>query len=225
MEPMLDDFRRVAETLTYLPPRIPVVSNLTGEPVTEFDADYWVRHVREPVRFADAMSHLESQGVTTYLELGPDAVLSAMGRECLADGGADAAFAALLRDGHDEERQTVTALGLAHAHGVAVDWDRFFDGRGARRTALPTYSFQRKRYWLDARKQPARATDRAPAAGHRRPPRRRRRTDPHRPDVHPVAAVAGRPRHRAASSSYPAPVSSNWPSAPGTRRAAPRSRN
>ncbi|GGK08952.1 polyketide synthase [Streptomyces camponoticapitis] len=149
MEPMLDDFRRVAETLTYLPPRIPVVSNLTGEPVTEFDADHWVRHVREPVRFADQMSHLESQGVTTYLELGPDAVLSAMGRECLADGGADAAFAALLRDGHDEERQTVTALGLAHAHGVAVDWDRFFDGRGARRTALPTYSFQRKRYWLD----------------------------------------------------------------------------
>nr|SAI82900.1 HrnB; Macrolactam polyketide synthase type I; modules loading, 1-2 [Streptomyces sp. CMB-0406] len=150
MEPMLDDFRRVAETLTYLPPRIPVVSNLTGEPVTGFDADHWVRHVREPVRFADQMSHLESQGVTTYLELGPDAVLSAMGRECLADGGADAAFAALLRDGHGEERQSVTALGLAHANGVAVDWDRFFDGRGARRTALPTYSFQRKRYWLDA---------------------------------------------------------------------------
>ncbi|MFD3523639.1 type I polyketide synthase [Streptomyces sp. NPDC058653] len=149
MEPMLDGFRRVAETLTYSAPRVPVVSNLTGEPVEAFDADYWVRHVREPVRFAGAMSWLESQGVTTYLELGPDAVLSAMGRECLADGGADAAFAALLRDGHDEERQTLTALGLAHAHGVAVDWERFFDGRGARRTALPTYSFQRRRYWLD----------------------------------------------------------------------------
>ncbi|MFD7515751.1 SDR family NAD(P)-dependent oxidoreductase [Streptomyces niveus] len=150
MEPMLDDFRRVAETLTYQPPRIPVVSNLTGEPVVAYDADYWVRHVREPVRFADAMSWLESQGVTTYLELGPDAVLSAMGRDCLTDGGADAAFAALLRDGHDEERQSLTALGLAHAHGLGVDWDRFFAGRGAHRTALPTYSFQRKRYWLDA---------------------------------------------------------------------------
>ncbi|WP_371102976.1 SDR family NAD(P)-dependent oxidoreductase, partial [Streptomyces sp. PU_AKi4] len=154
MDPMLDDFRRVAETVTHLPPRIPVVSNLTGEPVTGFDADHWVRHVREPVRFADCMSRLEAEGVTTYLELGPDAVLSAMGRDCLTDDGADAAFAALLRDGHDEERQAVTALGLAHARGLPVDWDRFFDGRGARRIPLPTYAFQRKRYWLDAGNTP-----------------------------------------------------------------------
>ncbi|MEW2573607.1 type I polyketide synthase [Streptomyces sp. NPDC047070] len=150
MDPMLDGFRRVAETLAYAPPRIPVVSNLTGEPVDAFDADYWVRHVREPVRFADGMRWLESHGATTYLELGPDAVLSAMGRDCLTDDGTPAAFAALLREGHDEERQTVTALGLAHAGGATVDWHRFFAGRGARRIALPTYAFQRKRYWLDA---------------------------------------------------------------------------
>ncbi|MFF3484574.1 SDR family NAD(P)-dependent oxidoreductase [Streptomyces sp. NPDC002701] len=154
MDPMLDDFRRVAETLTYLPPSIPVVSNLTGEPVEAFDADYWVRHVREPVRFADGMRWLESHGVDTYLELGPDGVLSAMGRDCLTDDGAGAAFATLLRDGHGEERQAVTALGLAHAHGVPVDWERFFAGRGARRIPLPTYSFQRKRYWLDAGSAP-----------------------------------------------------------------------
>ncbi|WP_183091493.1 type I polyketide synthase [Streptomyces radicis] len=148
MDPMLDEFRRVAETLTYAPPKIPVVSNLTGEPVTAFDADYWARHVREPVRFADGMRWLDSRGVTTFIELGPDAVLSAMGRECVADSDT-AAFAALLRKGHGEERQALTALGLAHAHGVAVDWDRFFAGRGARRIDLPTYAFQRRRYWLD----------------------------------------------------------------------------
>ncbi|WP_245246028.1 type I polyketide synthase [Streptomyces lonarensis] len=150
MDPMLAEFRRVAEALTYAPPRIPVVSNLTGEPVAAFDAEYWVRHVRGSVRFADGVRWLESQGVTTFLEVGPDAVLSAAGRDCLADQDADVAFAAVLRDGHGEERQAVTALALAHARGVTVDWERFFAGRGAHRTALPTYAFQRKRYWLDA---------------------------------------------------------------------------
>ncbi|GAB2593857.1 polyketide synthase [Paractinoplanes abujensis] len=157
MEPMLDAFRRVAETLTYAPPRIPVVSNLTGEPVAAFDAGYWVAHVRRPVRFADGMRWLEARGVTTYLELGPDAVLSATGRDCLTGDDADIVFAPLLRDGHDEERQTVTALGLAHARGVTVDWERFFAGRGARPVPLPTYAFQRRRYWLDAEAAPASA--------------------------------------------------------------------
>ncbi|WP_430790176.1 SDR family NAD(P)-dependent oxidoreductase [Actinoplanes sp. G11-F43] len=160
MDPMLDAFRRVAETLTHEPPRIPVVSNLTGEPVTTFDAGHWVRHAREAVRFADGMRWMDAYGVTTYLELGPDAVLSAVGRDCLADADADIVFAPLLRGGHSEERQTVTALGLAHARGVTVDWHRFFAGRGARRVDLPTYPFQRRRYWLDAEAAPG--TDRHP---------------------------------------------------------------
>ncbi|MCP2342712.1 type I polyketide synthase [Actinomadura rupiterrae] len=160
MDPMLDTFRGIAETLEYAPPRVPVVSNLTGEPVESYDAGYWVRHVREAVRFADGMRRLDEAGVTTYLELGPDAVLSALGRDCLDGDAADAAaFVPLLRDGHGEERQAVTALGLAHARGVAVDWDGFFAGRGARRVALPTYAFQRRRYWLDA-------GDRPGAVGH-----------------------------------------------------------
>ncbi|UED87869.1 type I polyketide synthase [Streptomyces profundus] len=152
MDPMLDAFRQVAETLDHAPPRIPVVSNLTGGAVESFDADHWVRHVREPVRFADGVRWLAAQGTTAYLELGPDAVLSAMARDTLSDDepeGSGIAFAALLREGHGEERQLVTALGVAHAHGVPVAWDRFFAGRGARRIELPTYPFQRRRYWLD----------------------------------------------------------------------------
>ncbi|CDR05498.1 hypothetical protein GCM10022420_060070 [Streptomyces iranensis] len=142
MEPMLDEFRRVARTLSYSPPQIPVVSNVNGEPVTEFTADHWVRHVRETVRFADGLRTLESQGVTTFLELGPDAVLAAT-----AD---DAATIPLLRKDRPEPETALTALARLHVRGVDVDWPGLFAGTGARRVDLPTYAFQHERYWLPA---------------------------------------------------------------------------
>ncbi|MFE6487233.1 SDR family NAD(P)-dependent oxidoreductase [Streptomyces sp. NPDC057757] len=148
MEPMLEDFRRVAEKLTYGRPHIPVVSNLTGETADQGSADYWVRHVREPVRFADGVRFLTAAGVTTFVEIGPDAVLSAMGRECV-DG--DIEFVPLLRRDRLEEHELVSGVGTVHARGAHVDWDAFFAGR-PRDTSitLPTYAFQRRRFWLDA---------------------------------------------------------------------------
>src|SRR3712207_939091 len=80
MAGMLDEFFAVASTLSYRPPSIPVVSNLDGDVATP---EYWVRHVREAVRFVDGMKALEAAGVTTYVEVGPDAVLSAMGQACV----------------------------------------------------------------------------------------------------------------------------------------------
>ncbi|MFE0461517.1 SDR family NAD(P)-dependent oxidoreductase [Kitasatospora sp. NPDC058965] len=162
MEPMLDEFRRVARILDYHPPRIPVVSNVSGALATTeqlTDPEYWVRHVRGAVRFADGLHALFELGVDTFLELGPDAVLSAMGQECLTGDQDGTAFAAALRRDRDEQRELLAALGLAHARGAEVDWTAFFAGAPARRVELPTYAFQRRRFWLS----PPRATAGDPA--------------------------------------------------------------
>ncbi|MFD1543435.1 SDR family NAD(P)-dependent oxidoreductase [Nonomuraea guangzhouensis] len=143
MEPILSAFGEVAAGLEYGVPEIPVVSNLTGEPVREFSAEYWVRHLREPVRFADSVAYLRERGVPTLLELGPDGVLSGLVQE---QGPAPVAVPVLRRD-RDEAGQLVAALGRAYARGADVDWDAFFDGAG-QAVELPTYAFQRRHYWL-----------------------------------------------------------------------------
>ncbi|KWV30978.1 hypothetical protein AWV63_20145, partial [Micromonospora rifamycinica] len=152
MEPMLAEFHRILSGLAFAPPRVPVVSNLTGrlaDPDEICDPGYWVRHVREAVRFGDGIATLEAAGVTTYLEVGPDAVLTAMGRDCVTDTDR-AALVPVLRGGRDEAATLLTALATLHTRGVPVDWRAWFAPTGARVTALPTYPFQRRRLWLDA---------------------------------------------------------------------------
>ncbi|MET0233956.1 MAG: type I polyketide synthase [Kibdelosporangium sp.] len=141
MEPMLDEFREIAAGLSYQPPRIPVVSNLTGELVAAYDAEYWVRHVREAVRFMDGVRRLAELGATTFVELGPDGVLSAMGQDCLPD----AAFVQLLRKDRPERQAALTALARLHVRGISIDWATLLPG--ARPVELPTYAFQRQRFW------------------------------------------------------------------------------
>ncbi|MFK0068616.1 SDR family NAD(P)-dependent oxidoreductase [Streptomyces sp. NPDC091046] len=151
MEPALAEFRSIASLMSYAAPRIPIVSNVTGRPVgpdTMSSPEYWVEHVRRTVRFHDGLRWLADRGVGTYLELGPDPVLSSLGGESTGDGQ-DTAFVPLLRADRDERRAVVHAVAAAHARGAAVDWHAFFSGRPAHRVELPTYAFQRRRYWLD----------------------------------------------------------------------------
>ncbi|WP_244184660.1 acyltransferase domain-containing protein, partial [Streptomyces cellostaticus] len=161
MEPMLERFAQVVGAVGYQEPRLAMVSALTGQPVTTevTDPAYWVKHVREAVRFADAVSALRDNGVRTFIEIGPDGVLSGMGPQIRttsdtgeADTGeADAGevWLPVLRRGRDEVRALLTAIARVHVRGQAVDWDQVFAGTGARRVDLPTYAFQRQRYWLN----------------------------------------------------------------------------
>ncbi|GFE41882.1 type I polyketide synthase [Streptomyces tubercidicus] len=151
MEPMLDDFRSVAESVTYVEPRIPVVSNVTGELATAeqlTSPDYWVRHVRDAVRFADGIRWLVEHEVTRFLEIGPDGTLTAMAQGCLdGDTDADHLLVPALRKDRPEAAGLLTALAQVFAAGTPLTWEAAFAGGDARRVGLPTYAFQRHRYW------------------------------------------------------------------------------
>ncbi|MFE9856459.1 SDR family NAD(P)-dependent oxidoreductase, partial [Streptomyces sp. NPDC005780] len=148
MEPVLAEFREVVSGLDFRAPALTVISDLTGQAVDADDfasADYWVRHVREAVRFADGVRTLKELGIGTFLELGPDAVLATMA----ADSHPEAVLVPLLRRDRSELRSLPEALGTLHAAGATVGRTLYGVTDGRRRVELPTYPFQRERYWLD----------------------------------------------------------------------------
>ncbi|WP_436843915.1 SDR family NAD(P)-dependent oxidoreductase, partial [Streptomyces sioyaensis] len=150
MDAMLDEFAAVAAELDYQLPTTPIVSNVTGRPATAEELcspAYWVRHVRQAVRFHDGVRALEGLGARTLLDLG-SGVLTAMADECLTTDGI--ALGAVLRRDTDEPESLTTALAHLHLQGHGPDWDRCLTPSGARRVPLPTYPFQRQRYWLEA---------------------------------------------------------------------------
>ncbi|MGW3208921.1 SDR family NAD(P)-dependent oxidoreductase [Streptomyces sp. NPDC001135] len=146
MDPMLEEFAQVVSGLAFEEPRIPVVSNLTGGLAEPYTPEYWVRHVREAVRFADGVRTLHELGVTTFVEIGPGGVLSALAQGCL-DDDVDLVTVPALRTDRPEPQALTLALGQLHTHGVSPDWQALFPG--AQRVDLPTYAFQRERYWLE----------------------------------------------------------------------------
>ncbi|TCO60801.1 acyl transferase domain-containing protein [Actinocrispum wychmicini] len=150
MTGMLAAFRTAAAELTYRQPTIPVISNVTGRVASAEIAtpEYWIQHILDAVRFHDTIRTLDALGVTTYLELGPDAVLTALAADGLADSPAEPVLLPTLSPSTPEAQAVHVALATAHAHGITVDWPAILPA--ARPADLPTYAFQRSRYWLDA---------------------------------------------------------------------------
>jgi polyketide synthase 12 len=181
MDGMLEEFERVVVEVSFSEPKIPVVSNVTGRVVAGGELcapEYWLRHVRETVRFGDGVRWLADHGVGSFLELGPDGVLSGMVEECLAsvggpgesvstvtangvyegeevDSGATEeivhAVVPVLRRGRPEAQTLLSGLARMWVRGVEVDWSSLFEGLGAERVGLPSYAFQRERFWLERR--------------------------------------------------------------------------
>ncbi|MGW4114470.1 type I polyketide synthase [Actinosynnema sp. NPDC004786] len=144
MDPVLADFRRVAERLAFHEPAVPIL------PPGARDADYWVRHVGAPVRFADAVTGLRDAGVTTFLEIGPDAVLTALGRDCLP--GEAVEFVPVVRRGRSEVTTATTAAARLWAGGHDVDWAAVHAPFAPRPVGLPTYPFEHRRHWAADRR-------------------------------------------------------------------------
>ncbi|MYZ38217.1 type I polyketide synthase [Streptomyces sp. SID4917] len=168
MDPMLAEFRSVVESLTFHQPTVPVISNLTGELAAGRlgTPEYWVRHVRETVRFADGVRAQRAENVDVLLELGPGSVLSAMAQDSLGEAARELTVVPALRKDRTEEAALVAALGRLHTAGVPLDWHAFFAGTGARRVELPTYAFQHERYWPAPPPSGAADTGGVGATGH-----------------------------------------------------------
>ncbi|WP_428847190.1 SDR family NAD(P)-dependent oxidoreductase [Nocardia arthritidis] len=147
MEPMLESFAEVAGSLEFAEPRISFVSTVTGSSAEVADPRYWVGQVREPVRFADAVREAESLGVTRFVELGPDSVLTALAAESVSD--ANAVSVPVLRADRDETMTAITAATALWTDGVDVDMSAVIGGDRSQTVELPTYAFQHTRYWLE----------------------------------------------------------------------------
>ena len=150
MEPMLSPFEKIAAEVKYSAPRIAVISNITGRLVENnevCEASYWRRHVREPVRFVAGMETLHEQGCELFVEIGPSPVLSGMGSKCLREG--TAVWLPSLRRGRGDWKQALESLAELYVRGVDVNWSGFDQDYSRRRVPLPTYPFQRERYWIE----------------------------------------------------------------------------
>ncbi len=165
MDPVMAPFGRSAASMTLRPPVLPLVSGYSGASSGDavVEPDWWVRHLREPVRFADALAALDRLGNTVWIEIGPARVLTRLAQQTETR----ARTVASLAPGHDDRRGLQDALAQMYVAGVPVDWTAVDRGYRRRRVALPTYPFQRESYWLAPGSDAVRAETGHPLLGRR----------------------------------------------------------
>ncbi|MBG1267392.1 non-ribosomal peptide synthetase/type I polyketide synthase [Nostoc sp. WHI] len=147
MEPILAEFRQVAATVTYNAPQIDIISNVTGQLITEaINPEYWCNHLISSVQFAKSIQTLHTADYEIFVEIGPKSILSGMGSKCLLGKGL---WLPSLRQGREDWQQILESLGELYVRGVQVEWPGFDRDYFRRRVQLPTYPFQRKRYWIE----------------------------------------------------------------------------
>ncbi|HWW75123.1 MAG TPA: type I polyketide synthase, partial [Pyrinomonadaceae bacterium] len=152
-DPVLERFRPVAESISYRRPKIGFVSCVSGELVQDevTNPEYWVRHVRMPVRFDLALKTLRNSNQRLFIEVGPQPVLSSLAEaESRAESDGKAVYLPGLRHKVSDHRQCLETLGRLFVHGAPVDWAAYYRGRFERQTKLPTYPFQHQRHWFNS---------------------------------------------------------------------------
>ncbi len=171
MDPMLQEFEAIARQVKFASPRIPIISNVSGDLASQEIAtpEYWVNHVRQPVKFAQGMQALQQQGVGIYLEVGPKPILLGMGRQCLAEE--QGIWLPSLRHDQPDGSQLLKSLAHLYIQGIKIDWKSVESGyTRCKISGLPTYPFERQRYWLNL-----------PTQTHRPSVK-----DPHPSELHPL---------------------------------------
>ncbi|MCC5653333.1 acyltransferase domain-containing protein [Nostoc sp. XA013] len=149
MEPILTEFRRIAATITYGRPQIDIISNVTGELLTAeaITPEYWCRHLREEVQFAHSMETLHKYGYDVFVEMGPKPILLGMARQCVPE--IKATWLPSLRQGQEDWRVLLQSLADLYVQGISVNWSGFDQDYVRQRVNLPTYPWQRQRYWVE----------------------------------------------------------------------------
>ncbi|MGD1702710.1 SDR family NAD(P)-dependent oxidoreductase [Dapis sp. BLCC M229] len=149
MEPILPSFETIANQVTYNEPQIPLISNVTGTLASAniATAKYWVEHICQPVEFAKGMEALDKLGYEMFLEVGPKPILLGMGRQCLNENRR--LWLPSMRPGVQEWQQMLSSLGQLYVEGVKVDWLGISRDDNCQKTVLPTYPFQKQRYWIE----------------------------------------------------------------------------